>query len=145
VLVKGDAHLHHLTYQRQGNELPEDVQLICLPCHSAAHHGKEFLPLAEQIKRGLLWREGNRWVKASTPTPPKVVVEKGQVAFPKKKRRNKRQRRRQAQRLAERMAAAEMRLKVKFAGSQAAKVRSRNRYAGLHGYVMGRPPTIPTP
>lgn len=30
-------HLHHLTYVNLGHELPEDVQLICKPCHQAEH------------------------------------------------------------------------------------------------------------
>lgn len=37
-----EAHLHHLTYIRLGNELPRDVQVLCRACHQAAHPGKVF-------------------------------------------------------------------------------------------------------
>lgn len=29
--------VHHLTYERLGNELPEDLQVLCRQCHDAAH------------------------------------------------------------------------------------------------------------
>lgn len=29
--------VHHLTYERLGNELPEDLQVLCRECHDAAH------------------------------------------------------------------------------------------------------------
>lgn len=29
---------HHLTYERLGNELPEDVQLLCRNCHENIHN-----------------------------------------------------------------------------------------------------------
>ena len=31
------AHVHHLTYERFGAERPEDLQAVCIPCHSAIH------------------------------------------------------------------------------------------------------------
>jgi hypothetical protein len=34
------AHLHHLTYERAGNELPEDLEHICIGCHCAQHPNK---------------------------------------------------------------------------------------------------------
>jgi hypothetical protein len=30
-------HVHHLTYERLGNELIEDCQVICEPCHDELH------------------------------------------------------------------------------------------------------------
>lgn len=33
-----DLQLHHLTYERLGAELPEDVELLCTECHWRAHH-----------------------------------------------------------------------------------------------------------
>lgn len=33
-------HLHHLTYERLGNEIPEDVTLLCEPCHQERHPHK---------------------------------------------------------------------------------------------------------
>ena len=38
---KGTIQLHHLTYIRLENELSEDVQLLCLPCHETTH-GRKF-------------------------------------------------------------------------------------------------------
>jgi len=29
--------VHHVTYERLGNELPQDVRLLCVSCHAAAH------------------------------------------------------------------------------------------------------------
>jgi hypothetical protein len=38
-------HAHHLTYERFMKELPEDIQLLCVPCHKEIHekpkHKKE--------------------------------------------------------------------------------------------------------
>lgn len=31
------SQMHHKTYQRAGNELPEDLALICRYCHEAIH------------------------------------------------------------------------------------------------------------
>lgn len=35
-------HVHHLTYARLGGERPEDLQVLCEPCHNALHN-----PLAQ--------------------------------------------------------------------------------------------------
>ena len=35
----GPLHVHHRTYERRGFELPEDLTVLCEPCHSA-HHGR---------------------------------------------------------------------------------------------------------
>lgn len=43
-----EMHLHHLTYERFHRELPEDLILLCLACHSAAHDGRTFHTRAEQ-------------------------------------------------------------------------------------------------
>jgi hypothetical protein len=29
--------VHHLTYARRGNEHPDDLMVLCRPCHSSAH------------------------------------------------------------------------------------------------------------
>jgi 5-methylcytosine-specific restriction endonuclease McrA len=34
--AKGSLHLHHLTYVRVGNELLDDVQILCPSCHRKA-------------------------------------------------------------------------------------------------------------
>ncbi len=33
----GEWNVHHLTYERRGHELLEDLVLLCRPCHEAAH------------------------------------------------------------------------------------------------------------
>ena len=35
-----DLQVHHRTYERLGEELPEDLTVVCRPCH-AKHHGKK--------------------------------------------------------------------------------------------------------
>lgn len=36
--LKGrERNVHHLTYERIGNELPEDVTLLCRECHQKVH------------------------------------------------------------------------------------------------------------
>ncbi len=30
--------VHHLTYDRLGYEAPEDLQVLCRPCHSSVHN-----------------------------------------------------------------------------------------------------------
>lgn len=45
-----ELHVHHITYQRLGKELIEDVAIICRPCHLAIHgrdarsHGTNYPP-----------------------------------------------------------------------------------------------------
>jgi hypothetical protein len=34
-------HAHHLTYDRLGCELPEDILIVCIPCHEEIH-GRKF-------------------------------------------------------------------------------------------------------
>jgi 5-methylcytosine-specific restriction endonuclease McrA len=34
--------VHHLTYERVGNELPEDLAALCFDCHRPIHPGKRF-------------------------------------------------------------------------------------------------------
>jgi 5-methylcytosine-specific restriction endonuclease McrA len=39
--AKGARQVHHLHYRNLGHELPEDVQVLCLPCHTEIHKGKK--------------------------------------------------------------------------------------------------------
>lgn len=39
--TKSRLHIHHLTYVRLGKELPEDLVVLCRPCHEIAH-GRKF-------------------------------------------------------------------------------------------------------
>lgn len=32
-----DLHVHHRTYERLGNERPDDVVVLCRTCHNAVH------------------------------------------------------------------------------------------------------------
>ena len=54
-LKPGRWHLHHLTYERAGDELLTDVEAICLPCHRLEHPGKRILSArgirAEKVKK----------------------------------------------------------------------------------------------
>jgi hypothetical protein len=34
---KKNIQVHHLTYERLGNEMPEDVMILCKKCHEKAH------------------------------------------------------------------------------------------------------------
>ena len=36
-----ELHVHHLTYERFGNENLTDLQVLCKPCHNRAH-GRTF-------------------------------------------------------------------------------------------------------
>ncbi len=42
-------HGHHLTYERFGNEKPEDVQLLCSPCHAWEHRLPSPKPIRESV------------------------------------------------------------------------------------------------
>lgn len=51
-------HIHHLTYERIFNELPEDLQILCRTCHEKAHGitnkvkpKKPKLSLAQKVAR----------------------------------------------------------------------------------------------
>jgi ribosomal protein L40E len=47
-------HVHHLTYERLGEELFEDVIIICRRCHEK-EHGHD----AESQRKAALWRRGS--------------------------------------------------------------------------------------
>lgn len=32
-----DLHVHHITYKRLGHELPDDLRVLCSPCHDKEH------------------------------------------------------------------------------------------------------------
>jgi 5-methylcytosine-specific restriction endonuclease McrA len=38
--VGGKLHLHHLNYNHFKSERPEDVKLLCVPCHQKKHPGR---------------------------------------------------------------------------------------------------------
>jgi hypothetical protein len=45
------VHLHHLTYERAGHELPEDLIHICIMCHMRAHPEKAIEIFAWETQR----------------------------------------------------------------------------------------------
>lgn len=44
-------HVHHLTYERLGNEAPGDLRVLCFQCHQKTHSRKVELTHAEKMKR----------------------------------------------------------------------------------------------
>lgn len=46
-----EAHVHHKLYRGRDKELPEDLELRCLACHTERHPQHEFLTRGEQRKR----------------------------------------------------------------------------------------------
>lgn len=48
---KGTGHVHHKTYEREGNEDLRDLELLCLQCHNERHPDHDFVSKAEQKRR----------------------------------------------------------------------------------------------
>lgn len=48
---RNKLHLHHLTYERLGHELPEDVTLLCQGCHRMVHDKDIEKKLIRKIRR----------------------------------------------------------------------------------------------
>lgn len=49
--------LHHLNYDRLGNELPSDLKIVCQPCHEQEDAKRD----AETLVRGESRRDGKRF------------------------------------------------------------------------------------
>jgi hypothetical protein len=47
----GGLHLHHRTYARLGDELPEDVELLCHPCHMKADQERQQEGARARVRR----------------------------------------------------------------------------------------------
>lgn len=54
---KKDLRLHHLTYERVGNENLEDLQTLCKDCHDREKHS--LIPFIEKIREG--WNGQSRF------------------------------------------------------------------------------------
>ena len=59
-------HVHHLTYRNMGNELDNDLQVLCRVCHRAADEEREIDPVGHRqgVVRDKFWkqkRRRNRW------------------------------------------------------------------------------------
>jgi 5-methylcytosine-specific restriction endonuclease McrA len=46
-----ELELHHRTYVRLGHELPDDVELLCAPCHGRQHGHQRGQDPDEQFER----------------------------------------------------------------------------------------------
>jgi hypothetical protein len=61
--IRPAQHVHHLTYERAGNEAIDDLEALCLICHGKEHPRHTFLPvpiqreIARQRRRGKLRRQ----------------------------------------------------------------------------------------
>ncbi len=45
-----EAHVHHLTYERLGDERLDDVRVLCLECHGKQHPKHNFKPKCGTVK-----------------------------------------------------------------------------------------------
>jgi|SRR5271166_6860765 len=60
-------HMHHLTYERRHNELPEDIQHICIPCHKEYHPQHNFRCVDEQRLVAAAKRKRKDGIKPKNP------------------------------------------------------------------------------
>ncbi len=51
MMSENKLHIHHLTYQRLGNEAAGDLRVLCFQCHQKAHGRKVEMTYAEKLKR----------------------------------------------------------------------------------------------
>lgn len=58
-------HVHHVTYERLGRERPEDVLVVCKPCHEAIH-GRSFDAPREPPK---------------APEPQRILADRSPIQF----------------------------------------------------------------
>ena len=56
--VNKAEHIHHLTYERKGHEIPEDLQYLCVVCHGKRHPHHNFKTKWEQQQLNLLKGKG---------------------------------------------------------------------------------------
>lgn len=50
--AEGNLETHHLTYERLGNERPEDLTVLCRACHSLEHEDKHLAldPISREFR-----------------------------------------------------------------------------------------------
>lgn len=58
--------VHHLTYERIHEERLEDLQGLCVGCHSFLHGNRGIDPLEESIRIKVTWKVIEYWDKAAT-------------------------------------------------------------------------------
>lgn len=49
-ITADNRHVHHITYVRAGDELADDLVVLCVNCHGKKHPNHTFRPLSEQRK-----------------------------------------------------------------------------------------------
>ena len=57
--INSAEHMHHVTYERKGCELPEDLEHLCVVCHGKRHPKHNFRTKWEQ-RQIALWRHGKK-------------------------------------------------------------------------------------
>lgn len=60
-----NLHTHHKTYERLGEELPEDLQVLCAKCHKESHIKLEAIAEVEGRKHILLFSKEDYVIHAS--------------------------------------------------------------------------------
>lgn len=64
------GHVHHITYENEGDERLEDVLVLCLRCHNQEHPHHDFVSKEDQKRRqarNAARRERNRERKHNDP------------------------------------------------------------------------------
>lgn len=69
---KGEIHAHHLTYERFMNELPEDIQLLCKPCHMAVHNRRNKKKEKRKLTKALQPKKPKKQKKSKRPQWDKI-------------------------------------------------------------------------
>lgn len=57
---KQDLNVHHLTYERVGNEKPEDVVVLCFYCHLKRHGINDFKEWCQRFSMPRITRGSNQ-------------------------------------------------------------------------------------
>jgi hypothetical protein len=57
--VNPAEHMHHVSYERVGQELPEDIEHLCVVCHGKRHPKHKFRTKWEQ-RQIAMWRSGRK-------------------------------------------------------------------------------------
>ncbi|TWT55150.1 hypothetical protein Pla22_28040 [Rubripirellula amarantea] len=60
----GDIHVHHLTYERLGNELDSDLAVLCSGCHAFVHGERPPFWWSEARRQGMLGAYSRKEAKA---------------------------------------------------------------------------------
>lgn len=64
-----ELHVHHLTYERYGHELVDDLIVLCLECHGQEHPSHTFRTRAGQLRAARIRRKRRERMPAQEPAP----------------------------------------------------------------------------